>query len=219
MSDEDPKTPPGNHMAQLMDDLDTIEKTNLAELTDTQRQIAKFLMRGFGAGAIAKVVGMSKGAVEYQMTLIRRKMETIGATISQDYVVGESLNVFSEVEQRGWELFTLAKDKGKLGDALKSLNVIMSARKNGIDFLQDVGLIRRAKVEHEHTVEVSPLVKEWAAGDAQRKMVIASIVDTQLEELQGPVPPQLEANNPVAEADILEGPVPPNDSDIPDEEV
>jgi hypothetical protein len=206
MSDQ-PDNKEGGHLAKLMEDVQELEETNILELTDKQRQITKLQMRGFGPGAIAKTLGITITEVHANMKAIRNKTEKLGATLSQDYVVGESLNLYAEIEQRGWELYSLARGKEKVGEALKALNLVMTARKNGVGFLQDVGVLRRAKVEHEHKVEMSPLVQQWSAGDAQKRMVIQSIVGTQLEDLPDPVPP--EPMEPVSEDTALAEPEPP----------
>jgi predicted XRE-type DNA-binding protein len=182
-------------------------------LTDKQHQIVKFMMRGMSQTAIAKVLGINQSVISRQAKLIRKKFAKAGTEIQQGVVVGESLNLFKEIEHRGWEIYHLAKQKGKLGDANKALGTIMTSREKGLNLLMNLGLIKRAKIEHEHTVGVSPLVKQWTEGEAQRKMIVTSIVETQLEELDKPVPPQEIEDAEFIELTELEKPVPPEEDE------
>ncbi len=182
--------------------LTTLESLEMPEdLTDRQKEVLKLRLRGLSQTAIAKVLGISQPVVNRHFKAIRKKMERDGKSINQDVVVGESLALFTEVEQRAWELYYTAKQKEKLNDANKALQLVLSAREKGLTLLMDLGLVKRAAVEHEHKV-VSPLVKQWQDNVAQKKLVVTQVIATQLEELAEPVPPALEED--IEDAIIIE---------------
>jgi len=185
VADPNTKTPrpgDGTHVGAMLAKIEP-------ELSDRQIQIVKMKMRGLTQTAIAQVLGISQPAVAKHLKIIRAKFAAMGSNIDQSVVVGESVNLFQEVEQRAWELYYSAKGAGKLSDANKALNVIMSARDKTLTLLMDLGLIRRAAIEHEHKVKSSPLMEQWKSGEAQKKFVVRSIIETQLEELEEPTPP------------------------------
>jgi len=177
--------------------LSTLEELELPDdLTDKQKEVLKLRLRGLSQNAIAKVLGVTQPVVSKHLRIVRQKMERDGKSVNQHVIVGESLNLFTEVEQRAWELYYLAKSKDKLNDANKALQLVLQARDKGLTLLMELGLMKRASVEHVHSV-VSPLVKEWQENTAQKRLLVDQVISTQLKELDEPVPPE--------EDDIIDG--------------
>jgi DNA-binding CsgD family transcriptional regulator len=184
----------------------------VVELTDKQKQVFKLKLRGFTQRAIGEVMGISQPAVAGHWKAIRTRFAEVGASIDQNQVVGESVSLFQEVEERAWDLFYTAKSAGKLGDSNRALATIMTAREKSLTLLMDLGLLRRAAVEHEHHVTASPLIEQWRSGDAQNKMrVTTRVIETQLDPLDEPQPPEDIEDAEFFELDKLDEPTPDMD--------
>lgn len=216
MSDDKPE--PGtdivpaedSYVGKFLADFEADEEA-VVGLTDKQRQVFKLKLRGFTQKAIGEVMSISQPAVAKHWKAIQHKFSDIGATIDQNQVVGESATLFQEIEQRAWELFYTAKNAGKLGDANKALSTIMEARERSLELFMDLGIIKRAAIEHDHNVTVSPLIESWRKGDAQAKLTLpAQVIETQLEPLDEPMPPIEDAE--FFEMDELDEPT-PDDND------
>lgn len=192
MSKLDVKSP--TQLAKTMDELsDDIPLPS--ELTDRQRRIVKYRQRGMTQRAIAQVENVSQPMISQEMKAIREAFREQGEQIDQEVVVGETMNLFQELEHRGWELYHKSMEAGKLGDGNKALNTIMSARERSIKLLMDLGLMKRAKIEHEHNVTLPPLMKQWQDGEVDQTGIVTRVIDTQLSALDEPTPPQLESGD------------------------
>lgn len=178
----------------------------LPDLTEKQRQIFKLRLRGLSQSAIAKIVGISQQAVSKHWKLIKKKFQKMGDQVNQPAIVGESVSLYNEVGERSWDLFYLAKDKEKYGDALRALKLIVDSRKEMLNMLMELGLLKRAAIEHEHKVTASPLIEQWTDGEAQKKMeIVTNVIGTQLEDLEEPEPPMLTAGDEdIEDAEIIE---------------
>ena len=182
----DPDSYVGKFLAEFKDVEDSV-----VGLTDRQREVFKLTLRGLTQRAIAEVLNISQPAVAKHWKAVKEKFAEIGASVNQDQVVGESVSLYSEVEQQAWALFYTAKTAGKGAEANRALTTIMTARDKQLQLLMDLGLLRRAAIEHEHKVTASPLVQAWEQGDPQKKMEISSsVIETQLDELEDPEPPK-----------------------------
>jgi len=200
---------PNTYVGKLLSDLGD-QENSVVELTDKQRQVFKLKLRGFTQRAIAEVMNISQPAVAKHWRKIKERFAAIGAEVDQEQVIGESVSLFKEIEERAWDLFYLAKTAGKLGDANKALATVMSAQEKSINLLMDVGLLRRAAVMHDHNVTVSPLIEQWRSGDAQKKMGVTSqVIETQLDTLDEPLPPEDISDAEYYELEELDEPVPP----------
>lgn len=187
-----------------------VDSLDLPDLTEKQRQIFKLRLRGFSQAAIGEVVGITQQAVAKHWRLIKNKFEAMGKDVNQPAIVGESVSLYTEVNERAWELFYIAKNNNKLGDANRALHTVMQAREKQLQLLMDLGILKRAAIEHDHSVDVSPLVKQWTEGEAQRRMVVDNVIETQLDDLEEPEPPSLPSN---IENTELEEPTPEGSED------
>lgn len=204
--------PPDTYVGKFLATLEANEDA-VVGLTDKQKQVFKLKLRGFTQRAIGEVMGISQPAVAKHWKKIKARFAEIGASIDQNQVVGESVSLYQEIEERAWDLFYTAKSAGKLGDSNKALATIMSARDKSLNLLMDLGLLRRVAIEHEHNVSVSPLVDQWRSGDAQKKIQVTSkVIETQLDELDEPLPPKDITDAEYFELDELNEPTPPDAS-------
>lgn len=177
-------------LAKSMDELsDDIPMPG--DLTERQRRIVKYRLRGMTQRAIARLEDVSQPMIAKEMRAIRAAFKEQGENIDQDVIVGESMTLYQELEQRAWEIYHKALDEKKYGDCNKALATIMSARDHTVKLLLDLGLVERAKIEHSHTVNLPPFVEKWKEVD--KSQVITSVIHTQLDPLEDPEPPQLAA--------------------------
>lgn len=161
------------------------------ELTERQRRIVKYRLRGLTQKAIAGIEQVSQPMIAKEVRKIRKVFAEQGSQIEQNVVVGESVNLFQEIEQRAWELYYKSKD-GSAGDANKALNTVMTAREKTIKLLMDLGLIKRAAITHEHNMKLPPFLEEWnEKSEEDKRTTISEVIGTQLPDLEEPTPPEL----------------------------
>jgi hypothetical protein len=162
------------------------------ELTERQRRILKWRLRGLTEAAIAQVENVSQSFISRELKTIRLAFAEQGKRVDQNVVVGESINLYQEVEHKAWELYSKASSKDETGDANKALATVMQAREKSLKLLMDLGLIKRAAIEHDHTVNVPPFVKKWEETSKEDKnIVVTQVIDAQFSELEAPQPPEL----------------------------
>jgi hypothetical protein len=167
---------------------------DLEGLNDRQARIVKYRMRGLSQQAIATLEEVSQPVIAREMKRIRKIFAESGRQIDQDVVVGESMNLYEEVKRKGWELYYKAQESKSLGDANKALSTVMSAHERSLSLMMDLGLIRRAAIEHQHSV--APFLEKWEQQSKEdRRIVIEGVIDTQLSDLEEPTPPLLEEDN------------------------
>lgn len=182
------RAPKGNSYIVAAETL-TDEVKMPKELTERQQRIVKFRQRGLTQKAIAEIENVSQPMIAKEVRKIREVFAAQGSQIDQDVVVGESLNLFQEVEHRAWSIYSKSIDSNALGDANKALNTIMSARERSTKLLMDLGLVKRAAVEHHH--EVAPFLEKWEKQSKEdKRLVVESVIDTQLSALPAPAPPE-----------------------------
>jgi hypothetical protein len=150
-------------------------------LTEQQKLIARLRMRGLSQKAIAQVIEVTPARVCQEVKAIREHYITKGGNLDQAALVGESLTLFEEVEQKAWEVFH--QDESK---KLRALDTVMNARERQIKLLMDLGILRRAATEHLHGVVVSPVLQ--ALSKEKREAIVATIISTTPGE--APTPPE-----------------------------
>lgn len=170
------------------------------ELSERQRRIVKYRMRGLTQNAIAQIENISQPMVSKEVRAIRKVFAETGKQVEQDVVVGASLNLYEEIGVKGWELYHKALENQAIGDANKALATVMAAQEKSVRLLMDLGLVKRAAVEHKHTV--APFLEQWEARTADEKqLTVATVIDSQLSELEAPEPPQLMSGDDEEDAD------------------
>lgn len=157
-------------------------------LSDRQKRVVKLKMKGLSQSKIANIMNVSQSTVSLELSKVREIMKDRVITLDQDVIVGESLSVFEEVQNKAWALHASAADDPAI--QAKALSIIMDAQTKQNKMLMDLGIMHRVAKEVNH--KVAPLVKDWQDGVAQQKIGV-TIIDSQLTELEEPEPPLLEA--------------------------
>jgi len=177
-----------------------------SELTERQLRIVNYKLRGMTQASMAKLESVSQPMISKEITAIKAVYKEQGMSIDQDMVVGESVHLFGEVEQRGWEIFHLSKKNDKPGAANSALMTIMSAREKSIKLLMELGILKKAPTEHEHTMKIAPFLEKFKdMKEEDRQAELKGFIDVSLNELEEPEPPLLLAD--------LEEPEPPEEDE------
>ena len=174
------------------DEVNPYEDPNRWEgLNRRQRTIVRYKMRGLSQKAIADALSITQPLVSMELSKIRKMQKERVASIDQNLVVGESLSVYEDTRDKGYALYTQAQQQGDLGAQAKALSVIMSAQKEQNKLLMELGILQRAAKQHNHNVKLPPLMEDF---HKNKHRITATIIDTQLTELEDPEPPMLEAD-------------------------
>ena len=185
-------------LAALTDD---IIKNPPAELNERQRRILNYRFRGLTQTAIAKLEEVSQPMIAKEIRTIKKVFAEQGRSIDQEQVVGESVSLYQEVEQRAWEMYFTHKAE-KPSAANKALDTVMAAREKTIKLMMDLGIMKKAAIEHEHTMKVAPFFEQFdSLEEAQKQSALRNVIDVHLGELEEPEPPQLLADLEPAEGE------------------
>lgn len=161
----------------------------LKELSEQQQLIARLKLRGMSQKAIANVLDVTPQRISQEVRTIREHFRARGASVNQEVVVGETVTLYEEVERKAWEVFN-DKDNPK---KLRALDTVMSAREKHLKLLMDLGLMKRAAIEHQHGIAKSPVFESLTP--EKRQEIVARIIE-----------------QPTGAA-----PTPPDDEDLDDE--
>jgi transcriptional regulator len=164
------------------------------DLTERQRRIVNYRMRGLTQQAIANLEKVSQPFIAKEMRTIRQVYKEQGRTIDQEQVLGETVSLYQEIEQRAWEIF-FAHKKEKPSAANKALDTVMQARERTVKLMMDLGIMKKAATEVEHTVHVAPFIQQFSSLSTEEKQAaLSSVLSANLRELDEPEPPQLSAD-------------------------
>jgi len=153
------------------------------ELNERQRRVVNYKLRGLTQTAIAKLEDVSQPMIAKEWSKIKKAYAALGRTIDQDQVVGEAVSLFQEVEQRAWEIY-FAHKKDKPSAANKALDTVMASRDKTNKLLMDLGILKKAATEHEHTMKVAPFFEQFdGLEDAQKQTALRNVIDVHLGEL------------------------------------
>jgi len=174
--------------------MDGLVKDPPSELNERQRRIVNYKLRGLTQTAIAQLEDVSQPYIAKQLKKIREVYAAIGRTIDQEQVVGETVSLYSEVEQRAWEMFFKHKDTNP-NAANKALDTVMTSRDKSNKLMMDLGILARKAVEHDHKVTVAPFFEEFDSMDEiEKQKRLRTVIHGSLHKLEEPEPPQLEAD-------------------------
>jgi hypothetical protein len=176
------------------DELATADETKLtlvqeASLTPEERKVFKFVLRGFTVGTIAKVLAKDRDYVSTIKSNIKTKLTRAGENIDQAHLVGYTVSIFEEVEEKAWEMYYTAPTDAKNSqrDKNKALELVMKAREKQVKLLMDVGLIQKADNTVTHEVTMSPFLAQW--DNNSRQTIVKEMVERTLDKLADPVAP------------------------------
>lgn len=164
------------------------------ELNERQRRIVNYRLRGLTQTAIADLESVSQPYIAKEMRRIREIYKEQGRTIDQEMVVGETVSLYQEVEKRAWELY-FAHKKDKPSAANKALDTVMVSREKTVKLMMDLGIMRKAATEVEHTVHVAPFIQQFSSLSSEEKQAaLSNVISANLSNLEEPEPPQLMAD-------------------------
>lgn len=153
--------------------IDTAEQLKaLKGLTEQQQLIARFKLRGLSQKALANLLDVTPARISQEVKAIRQHFQARGSYVDQAVTVGETSTLYEEVERRAWEVYHDPNDSSK---RLRALETVMSARERHIKLLMDLGLMKRAAIEHQHGVAVSPVME--ALTPERREEIVARIIE------------------------------------------
>lgn len=154
-------------------------------LTERQIQILKLSLRGFPQTLIANVVKVSQPTVSIELKKIREHMKARGGGVDQELVVGRSLTVYDDVQQKAYDLYHTSDDPS---NKLKSLQIMLQSEKDRMKLLMDLGLVERAAQEVNHNlVQPSKFVEAWNTGQVQK--AARALLEAGFTPLEEPKPP------------------------------
>lgn len=199
-----------NDLAELTDN---IIKDPPAELSARQRRIINYRLRGMTQAAIASLEKVSQPMIAKEQRRIREIYKEQGRTIDSELVMGETVSLYQEIERRGWELYFLHKEE-RPSAANKALDTIMASRDKTIKLMMDLGIMKKAAKEVEHKIQVAPFMEQFASLSAEKKQAaLSNVITIQLEDLDEPEPPRLEADYILLDEYNVEEPEPPEEEE------
>ncbi len=170
-----------SELADKMADDSSDQLALMEDLSERQQVIMRFKMRGMSQRATAQLLDLTESMVSKEMKIIRAHYIARGSDANQAAVVGSTIVLFEEIEQKGWEVFHTDESK-----RLRALDTIMTAREKQVKLLMDLGHIKRAATEHRHEIEVSPLLEQMS--QAKKDQLVEHII--QLSPGIDPTPPE-----------------------------
>jgi hypothetical protein len=161
-------------LSEAAESLGELPKDQLAlleGLTDQQKTIVRFKMRGLSQKGIANIMELTPARISQEVKAIRQHYAARGSSVDQSVLVGEAVTLYEEVEQKAWAVYQ--DDESK---RLRALDTIMTAREKQIKLFMDLGLIKRAAIEHNHGVVVSPVLERLTP--EKKSEIVARIIET-----------------------------------------
>lgn len=163
-------------------DLEKSEPDLYDGLTDQQKVIARLKMRGLSQSAISKVMNVSQPYISKMLRIIREHQAARGKTVDQNFVVGETMSIYEEIESKAWELY---HSQGE--DKAKALSLILTAREKQTKLLMDLGRLEKASSKSEVSVNIAPFLEKWEKHNVQE--LAHSAIQSKLSDLEAPEPP------------------------------
>jgi DNA-binding CsgD family transcriptional regulator len=177
-------------------------------LTEFQKRIQTLKLRGIGQRQMAAALSCSEATIAAELGKIREVHRKKGAQIDTEEYVGETLSVYEELASSGWQGFTRVEmDEDNPAShqlKLQFLTFIASMTTAKTKMLMDLGLLRKAKIEVEHSLAPEALEKklqqekEQAEFEAKlqsmdKNKLATLILSAGLAPLQDPTPDAVDA--------------------------
>jgi len=128
-------------------------------------------MIGMGYRSIAQKLGVGHMTIKRDLEAVREETSTRMSKFERDYAIASSVSVYEQVEESAWKEFASAGP----GSAQRArfLDVVRGARNDQTKLLTDLGFLRKAPQEIQHTV-TSKVVDQWSP-QAQDLVALAII--------------------------------------------
>lgn len=165
------------------------------DLTDQEKRVFQLRSKGLTQTAIASVLEISQPMVSKYLTSIKKKMADKAMDIQHFERIGESLTIYESLRMEAERLLRDIGTETKQKIDLLKLQADIRARED--KFLSDVGVIRKAAKEMTVAVKPSNEFLERMAPEG-RVYVASHIIESQLTQLEDPVPPE----DAIEDADI-----------------
>lgn len=172
-------------------------------LTAVQKTFVRLRNRGLTHREIANIRGITPQAVSWEFGKIKAYYQSKGKSIDQDSLVGETVSIFNEIEQKAWDIVHSEKADDEL--KLKAMNTVMSARERHTKLLMDIGRLDKAAKKIEHTVsqEDSTFISKLRENPNMVQGAVKSIIEAHLTELAAPVPPSV-LDDEISDAELVD---------------
>lgn len=126
------------------------------EIKERRKKVMRLRLRGLTGPMIAKIIGIGVRQVEKDLQVIQNENAQNLDKFQQNQFVGESLAVFTELEERAWGEFSSVEEGSPA--RLKSLDLIREIQKDKLEALIDTGIIQKdtpsAPVHHIHSLKL-----------------------------------------------------------------
>lgn len=167
-----------NKLAKLNEVATALAPTTEAEsqlaavdgLTEQQKTILRLKTRKLSQKAIAGMLDVTPARISQEVKAIREHFVARGSVVNQAALVGETMNIFEEVEKEAWGVFH-SDDAKKLA----ALDRVMGAREKTVKMLMDLGLIKRAATEHIHKEAKSEVMENLTP--ERREAIVAQVIN------------------------------------------
>lgn len=147
------------------------------ELAERRQAVLTMRLKGLTLQAISKRVGVGYMTVKRDLDLIRQENLDEVSKFNSDVALGQALASYNQIEREAW----LQYHRASHGTTQRAhfLNLVRAAVNDRLKVLTDVGLISRAAVKVEHTVEADGVLKGWTQ-DA-KQLVAMAIIRAQMD--------------------------------------
>jgi len=152
-------------------------KRSAIELAERRQQVLTLRLKGMAFKEIAKEVGVGYMTVKRDLDQVRQENVQQVSKFNRDVAIGQAIASYNQVELEAW----LQYHKCSQGTTQRAqfLNMVRAATNDRVKLLTEVGLVSKAAVRVEHTVEADGVLKGWTQ-DA-KQLVAMAIIRTQMQ--------------------------------------
>ncbi len=166
----------------------------LTELSDEERLVLRYRLRGITQTEIAKYMGVSQPRVAQIIKKIRQYHLERGTDISQAVVIGETQSYYDFLTEKAWGFLAQAEasPEGTLQDKRDSLKLLLDIKKNNLKSMMDLGILKQANVPERtnNTLIISPFMEKLGKQGTQE--LAKQLIDMTQDPLEEPEPPEEE---------------------------
>ncbi len=175
------------------------KRVSALEMAERRQTVLTMRLKGMTFKDIGRTLNIGYMTVKRDLDLIRQENVRSVTEFNRDKAVADAMSTYDQVELESWQAYYADKSPAKA----KYLNLIRMNNKDRIQLLVDIGLVSKAALRIEHTVETEGVLAHWT--EDAKALVAMSIIRTQMEG--GKPPPQLPEPRQVIEVEVAEEPV------------